>query len=219
MVAQRYVMEWQMVWKDVTVGFAVAGIIAAFVPQEFFGWLFIGGEDPGFLELLAQALVGPVAAFFTFIGSMGNIPLAAVLYGDRVAFAGIMAFIFSDLVVLPVLRINARYYGWKMAFYILGVFLFVLVTTAMILHYGFALFGLLPTADQIREVVDRAFFALDDTFWMNLGFVAMSVAFLGWKFARSGWSFAVEAGALGRSLFVPAMASCLWLAAGFVIGP
>jgi uncharacterized membrane protein YraQ (UPF0718 family) len=115
MVAQRYVMEWQMVWKDVTVGFTVAGIIAAFVPREFFGWLFIGGADPNFLELFAQALVGPVAAFFTFIGSMGNIPLAAVLYGNGVAFAGIMAFIFSDLVVLPVLRINAQYYGWRMA--------------------------------------------------------------------------------------------------------
>lgn len=101
MVAQRYIMEWMMVWKDVTVGFTVASIIADFVPRRFFEWLFIGGENPDFLELLAQAAVGPVAAFFTFIGSMGNVPLAAVLYGNGVAFAGIMAFIFSDLVVIP----------------------------------------------------------------------------------------------------------------------
>lgn len=106
-VAGNYVMEWKMVWKDVTIGFTVAGIIAVFVPQEFFTSLFIGAgkTDPGFLEILAQTLVGPIAAFFTFIGSMGNIPLAAVLYGHGVRFAGIMAFIFSDLVVLPVLRI------------------------------------------------------------------------------------------------------------------
>ncbi len=71
-VAQRYVMEWMMVWEDVTVGFTVAGIIAAFVPKSFFQWLFIGGDNPNFFELLAQALVGPVAAFFTFIGSMGT---------------------------------------------------------------------------------------------------------------------------------------------------
>lgn len=218
MVAQRYVMEWMMVWKDVTVGFTVAGIIAAFVPRDFFEWLFIGGADPNFGELLAQALVGPVAAFFTFIGSMGNIPLAAVLYGNGVAFAGIMAFIFSDLVVLPVLRINAQYYGWKMALYILAVFLVVLVTTAMLLHYGFALLGLLPTADQIRNVVDREFFAFDYTFWMNVAFLVMTLGFLGWKIAQSGWSFAVKRGVLETSLLALAFGSYLWLAAGLLIG-
>lgn len=218
MVGQRYVMEWMMVWKDVTVGFTVAGIIAAFVPQSFFEWLFIGGDDPNFYELLAQALVGPVAAFFTFIGSMGNIPLAAVLYGNGVAFAGIMAFIFSDLVVIPVLRVNAQYYGWKMALYILGVFLVVLVATAMILHYGFAAFGLLPSADQVRTVTDREFFKLDYTFWMNVAFALLSLGFLLWKIARSGWSFAIAAGYIEKALFGLAIAAYVWLAIGVAIG-
>ena len=145
-IAKRYFMEWAMVWKDVTIGFTIAGVVAAFVPRSFFEWLFVGGEEPGFWALVAQSLVGPVAAFFTFIGSMGNIPLAAVLNGNGVAFAGIMAFIFSDLVVIPVLRINAKYYGWKMALYILAVFLLVLVATAIVLHYGFDLLSLLPSA-------------------------------------------------------------------------
>ncbi|SEN31901.1 permease [Palleronia pelagia] len=218
MVAQRYVMEWMMVWKDVTVGFTVAGIIAAFVPQAFFEWLFIGGDDPNFFELLAQAVVGPVAAFFTFIGSMGNIPLAAVLYGNGVAFAGIMAFIFSDLVVIPVLRVNAQYYGWKMALYILGVFLVVLVVTAMLLHYGFSALGLLPSAEQVRTVTDREFFAIDYTFWLNLLFAAQGLAFLGWKIARSGWSFAIGAGVVEKALFALAMLSYAWLAVGLFVG-
>lgn len=218
MVAQRYVMEWMMVWKDVTIGFTVAGIIAAFVPRSFFEWLFIGGDNPNFLELLAQAVVGPLAAFFTFIGSMGNIPLAAVLYGNGVAFAGIMAFIFSDLVVFPVLRVNARYYGWKMAMYILGVFLLVLVTTAMILHYGFAFLGFLPSADQVRTVTDREFFDVDYTFWFNIGFAALSLGFLAWKIARSGWSFAIGAGATEKILFVLAMVSYAWLMLGLLVG-
>ncbi|MBJ3762547.1 permease [Maribius pontilimi] len=218
MVAQRYVMEWMMVWKDVTVGFTVAGIIAAFVPRSFFEWLFIGGDDPNFFELLAQALVGPVAAFFTFIGSMGNIPLAAVLYGNGVAFAGIMAFIFSDLVVIPVLRVNAQYYGWRMALYILGVFLVVLVATAMILHYGFAAFGLLPSAEQVRTVTDREFFAIDYTFWLNLLFGALCLGFLAWKIARSGWSFAIGAGVVEKALFVLAILSYAWLAIGLAVG-
>lgn len=217
MVAQRYVMEWMMVWKEVTVGFTVAGIIAAFVPQAFFQWLFIGGDDPNFFELLAQAVVGPVAAFFTFIGSMGNIPLAAVLYGNGVAFAGIMAFIFSDLVVLPVLRVNAQYYGWKMALYILGVFLVVLVATAMILHYAFAAFGLLPSAEQVRTVAEREFFAVDYTFWLNMGFAALSLGFLVWKIARSGWSFSIDAGIIEKGLFVVAMASYAWLIVGLFV--
>ena len=98
-VAMQYVMEWGMVWKDVTVGFTVAGMIAAFVPRSFFEWLFVGissTSDPTFWQLLEHCIVGPVAAFFTFIGSMGNIPLSAVLYGNGVSFAGIIAFIFSD---------------------------------------------------------------------------------------------------------------------------
>lgn len=85
MIGQTYVMEWQMVWKDVLIGFTVAGIIAAFVPAAFFEALFVGsgGPDaanPGLSSVLLQTLVGPIAAFFTFIGSMGNIPLAALLY-------------------------------------------------------------------------------------------------------------------------------------------
>ncbi|WGH77404.1 permease [Jannaschia ovalis] len=217
-VAQRYFMEWAMVWKDVTIGFTVAGIIAAFVPRAFFEWLFVGGADPGFWELLAQALVGPVAAFFTFIGSMGNIPLAAVLYGNGVSFAGIMAFIFSDLVVIPVLRMNATYYGWRMALYILGVFLVVLVATALILHYGFAFLGILPSAEQVRSVTEREFFAIDYTFWLNLGFVVLSAGFVAWKVARSGFAFTTGQGALEKTLFGLAMLSYLWLGIGLLLG-
>jgi uncharacterized membrane protein YraQ (UPF0718 family) len=145
-VARAYWMEWGMVWKDVTVGFTLAGVIAVFVPNAFFTFIFPGaGEgDPAFWQLVLQALIGPVAAFFTFIGSMGNIPLAAVLLENGVSMAGIMAFIFSDLVVFPVLRVNASYYGWPLSLYIAGVFLAALVATALIVHYAFALLGQLP---------------------------------------------------------------------------
>lgn len=217
-IARRYFMEWQMVWKDVTIGFTVAGIIAAFVPREFFEWLFIGGDDPNFFELVAQALVGPVAAFFTFIGSMGNIPLAAVLYGNGVAFAGIMAFIFSDLVVLPVLRVNAKYYGWKMALYILVVFLVVLVATALLLHYGFAALDLLPSADQVKAVTEREFFKIDYTFWLNTAFVILSVVFVGWKIRTSGFRTSIGKGFLEKLLFWLAMTAYMWIGIGLFVG-
>ncbi|WP_031554487.1 permease [Parvularcula oceani] len=218
MVANRYFMEWAMVWKDVTVGFTIAGVIAAFVPRSFFETLFIGGEDPGFFALLAQALVGPVAAFFTFIGSMGNIPLAAVLYGNGVAFAGIMAFIFSDLVVVPVLRVNAKYYGWRMALYILGVFLVVLVATALLLHYGFSLLGLLPSAEDVRAVTEREFFSIDYTFWLNMAFLAVTALFFAWKIKSKGVKLTTGDGITETVLFWLAMLSYAWLAGGLLVG-
>jgi len=175
--AERYVMEWHMVWRDVTVGFVVAGMIAAWVPDTFFRELFIGSADadPGFLSILFQCIAGPVAAFFTFIGSMGNIPLAAVLFGSGVSFAGVMAFIFSDLVVIPVLRIQARYYGWPMALYLLAVFFLILVLSALLLHYGFAALGMLPDPMPTGEgLLERDYFAVNHTLVFNLLFLTVS---------------------------------------------
>ena len=173
-----------MVWKDVLIGFTVAGIISAFAPTAFFEWLFIGAgtSDPGFWALLQQAMVGPVAAFFTFIGSMGNIPLAAVLFGEGVAFAGVMAFIFSDLIVLPVLRINAQYYGWKMALYIMLMLFTCLIATSLLMHYGLQLFNSLPDQSQWSSPADRDHFQLNYQFWLNVISIVASVwMLLKWK--------------------------------------
>ncbi len=225
-LSRTYAMEWQMVWKDVTVGFTLAGIIAAFVPAEFFTWLFPGtGQegDPSFLQVLAQAVIGPVAAFFTFIGSMGNIPLASLLFANGVSVAGIMAFIFSDLIVFPVLRVNASFYGWKMSLYIAGVFFAALVVTAIAIHYGFAITGLAPdsgASQGLPEPSDR--FGIDYTFFLNLAFGAVTAVF-GWLM----WNARGESGGhhhdhggsswgekLLRSL---AFLSFAWLAAGLVL--
>jgi len=217
-VAGKYVMEWHMVWKDVTIGFTVAGIIAAFVPRSFFQALFIGSgqADPAFWEVLLQSIVGPVAAFFTFIGSMGNIPLAAVLYENGVSFAGVMAFIFSDLVVLPVLRIQAQYYGWRMALYILGIFLVILVCSALLMHYGFAALGMLPDTAAAKTVTDREFFAIDYTFALNLVFIVVSAAFLLWRWKTKGLPGGSDK-LSEKILFVLACGGFLWLGLGLAL--
>lgn len=176
-VGRKYKMEWQMVWKDVTVGFTIAGIVAAFVPDAFFQTLFINSgkaqTDFSFFEILEHIIVGPVAAFLTFIGSMGNIPLAALLFSKKVSFAGVMAFIFSDLVVFPVLRINAKYYGWKMSLFILFLLFTSLIGASLALHYGFDLLGMLPDPSGVT-IQDRDFFKVDYTFFLNLAFIAVS---------------------------------------------
>ncbi|WP_404402755.1 permease [Idiomarina seosinensis] len=180
-VAMKFVMEWQMVWKDVLIGFTVAGVISAFVPSAFFQWLFLGagsGTQLDFLSVLQQTVVGPIAAFFTFIGSMGNIPLAAVLFGEGVAFAGVIAFIFSDLVVLPVLRINARYYGWKMSLYIALMLFVCLIATSLVLHYGLLGLDLLPTLDNWSSPKEQQHFQFNYSFVLNIIFLLISAALI-----------------------------------------
>jgi len=186
-VARQYFMEWGMVVRDVTIGFAAAGAIAVFVPRSFFRALFPGGAgDDGtqsFGGVVVDAVVGPVAAFCTFIGSMGNVPLAGLLYHSGVSFAGVMAFLFSDLIVLPVLRIQIGYYGWRLALYIAGVFLAALVAVSVSLHYLFDLFGLLPASGSVRFGELDPELALDHTFYLNLAFLALSLCF--WWLRRS----------------------------------
>ncbi|MAY22192.1 MAG: permease [Flavobacteriaceae bacterium] len=186
-VAKQYVMEWKMVWKDVTIGFTIAGIVAAFVPDSFFQALFIntgnGTTDFSFWEILEHVIVGPVAAFLTFIGSMGNIPLAALLFGKGVSFAGVMAFIFSDLVVFPVLRINAKYYGWKMSLFILFLLFTALISTSLVLHYGFEGLQILPDPSQVK-IQDTEYFKVNYTLYLNLVFVVISLFLIWWGFIK-----------------------------------
>lgn len=221
-VARRYFMEWEMVWKDVVFGFTIAGVIAAFVPPEFFQSLFVGSGGngaPAWWQTVLQTLIGQLAAFFTFIGSMGNIPLAAILFSSGVSFAGAMAFIFSDLVVFPVLRISSQYFGWKMAVYILGVFLVCLVTASLVLHYGFAALGLLPDPESVNtaqtEPAER--FKIDYTFFLNVGFLAAS-GVLAWL-AYTAESNDHDNGSrrLTDPLFLLAISSLLWLAGGSLL--
>lgn len=224
-VAKKYKMEWQMVWKDVTVGFTIAGIVAAFVPDSFFQTLFInsgqGNTDFTFLEILEHIVVGPVAAFLTFIGSMGNIPLAALLFGKGVSFAGVMAFIFSDLVVFPVLRINAKYYGWKMSFFIVFLLFTALIGTALALHYSFDLLNILPDPSQVT-IQDKEHFNLDYTFYLNIAFLAISgyLIYLGFfkkkDVEHSMSEMAPKSPLLETILKYVAIACYIWLAGGLI---
>ncbi|HAX14058.1 MAG TPA: permease [Leeuwenhoekiella sp.] len=224
-VAKQYGMEWKMVWKDVTVGFTIAGIVAAFVPDAWFQTLFIGSGDGNtdfsFLEISEHVIVGPVAAFITFIGSMGNIPLAALLFGKGVSFAGVMAFIFSDLVVFPILRINAKYYGWKMSLFILFLLFTSLVGASLLLHYGFEAFQLLPDPSQVK-VQDTSYFKLNYTFFLNLAFLAGSgyLLYLGFfkhKDMMHMKEMAPKSKTLERTLKYAALGCYVWLTAGLLI--
>lgn len=224
-VGKQYIMEWKMVWKDVTIGFTIAGIISVFVPDAFFENLFIntggGRETFSFFTLLEHTLVGPIAAFLTFIGSMGNIPLAALLFGKGVSFAGVMAFIFSDLVVFPVLRINARYYGWKMALFILLLLFVSLIITSLSLHYGLELFGMLPSPSD-ANILQSEHFEIDYSFYFNIAFLLISgllvyLALVKGKDVKHQREMAMKSPLFEKILKWIALLSYTWLLAGILI--
>ncbi|HEA29149.1 MAG TPA: permease [Leeuwenhoekiella sp.] len=224
-VSQQYGMEWKMVWKDVTVGFTIAGIVAAFVPDSFFQTLFInsgqGNTDFTFFEILEHIIVGPVAAFVTFIGSMGNIPLAALLFGKGVSFAGVMAFIFSDLVVFPILRINAKYYGWKMSLFILFLLFTSLIGASLILHYSFDLLSILPDPSQVT-ISENNYFEINYTFFLNIAFLLISgyLIYLGFfkrKDIMHMKEMAPKSKLLENILKYAALICYVWLAGGLIV--
>ena len=175
LVGHRFVSDWKMVWEEILIGFTVAGFIAVFVPPWFWEKVFLlefRGQIPDWLVVVENAMVAPFVAATTFIGSMGNIPLATVLNANGVLFAGIMGFIYSDLMVPPLVMINAKYYGWRVALYIAGIMYVSIVITALALHYLFAAFGITPASSRRVENVTQ--FALDYTFFLNILFVVLA---------------------------------------------
>jgi uncharacterized membrane protein YraQ (UPF0718 family) len=171
LVGHKFVNDWKMAWEDILIGFTIAGFVAVLVPETFWTSLFLADAHhlPDWLVALENAVVAPFVAAATFIGSMGNIPLATVLNDNGVLFAGIMGFIYSDLMVPPLVHINAKYYGWKVALYIAGVMFVSIVVTALLLNGLFTFLGIVPESGKaIKEVTQ---FKIDYTFWMNLVFV------------------------------------------------
>ncbi|HBQ60864.1 MAG TPA: permease [Balneolaceae bacterium] len=174
LVGHKFVNDWKMAWEDILIGFTIAGFVAVLVPESFWSALFLADAHnlPGWVVAIENALIAPFVAASTFIGSMGNIPLATVLNENGVLFAGIMGFIYSDLMVPPLVHINAKYYGWRVALYIAGVMYVSIVATALILNGLFSFLGIVP--ESARVVSEITQFKIDYTFWMNIVFTAIA---------------------------------------------
>ena len=175
LVGHHFVSDWKMVWEEILIGFTVAGFVAVLVPAGVWESIFLigaRGDLPDWLIALENAAIAPFVAAMTFIGSMGNIPIATVLNANGVLFAGIMGFSYSDLMVPPLVMIHAKYYGWRVALYIAAVMYVSIVATALILSYLFGALGITPESG--RKVEDVAQFSFDYTFYMNLVFIAVA---------------------------------------------
>lgn len=168
--AHSFIMDWRMLWKDLALGFVIAGLLAGFVPSGVWQTLFVHNASP-WAQVLLNALLGPIVAMLTFVCSIGNVPMAAVLWGSGVSFGGVLAFLFADLIVLPLLDVYRRYYGWKMAAYIFGLFYVTMVLAALIMEVVFGVIGWIPPHPASgMAAAHMVHFAFNYTFWLNLGF-------------------------------------------------
>ena len=137
-----------MLYREITIGFVLAGF-AAQLPNSFFASLFIS-HGPGVLKLLENAIAGPLIAVLSFVCSIGNVPLAAVLWSGGIGFAGVIAFIFADLLVLPIIAIYRRYYGARFTLRIVALMLVTMVAVALAVDGLFSAAGLIPSARPTR---------------------------------------------------------------------
>ena len=147
-ISNYFVMDWASVWVDIAIGLLIAGTLAAWVPDSFWRAFFFT-NDPT-LAKIEGPLVGPLVAMLSFVCSVGNVPLAAVLWRGGISFGGAVSFIFGDLIVLPILDIYRKYYGWKVMSYILITFYVTMALAGYIVEFLFGALGIIP---QNRNVV------------------------------------------------------------------
>ncbi len=179
--SQYFVMDWASIWVDVAVGLLVAGALAAWVPQHFWQGLFLEGRP--LAAKLWGPLVGPLVSVLSFVCSIGNVPLAAVLWNGGISFGGVVAFIFADLIVLPVLSIYRRYYGWRMAGFLLLTFYAAMVAAGLVVELVFGAVGLVP-AERAAKVVEASV-TWNYTTVLNLVFLAVAAVLVA-RFVRTG---------------------------------
>jgi uncharacterized membrane protein YraQ (UPF0718 family) len=151
-VSHLFVMDWVSVWQDIVLGFLIAGALAAWVPNAFWQGFFLAGHPT--LARIEGPLVGPLVAIVSFVCSVGNVPLAAVLWRGGISFGGVVSFIFADLIVLPVLDIYRRYYGGRVALYILGTFYVTMALAGYAVEWLFETLGIIPTSRAVGVIAE-----------------------------------------------------------------
>lgn len=180
-VSHFFVMDWASVWIDIVLGLLIAGALAAWVPESFWRTFFL--SDNPTLARIEGPLVGPLVAMVSFVCSVGNVPLAAVLWRGGISFGGVISFIFADLIILPILDIYRRYYGWKVMSYIFVTFYVAMALAGYVVELLFGALGIIPTNRQVAAITEGM--QWNYTTVLNLVFLAVA-AILVIRFLRTG---------------------------------
>jgi uncharacterized membrane protein YraQ (UPF0718 family) len=180
-ISHYFVMDWAAVWLDIVGGLLIAGALAAWVPNTFWQSFFLAGHP--ILATLWGPLIGPLVAVISFVCSVGNIPLAAVLWNGGISFGGVVAFVFADLIILPILNIYRKYYGLKMAGFLFATFYVAMASAAVIVDLIFGGLALIPSERKARVV--EVSITWNYTTWLNLAFLILA-GLLIWRFLKTG---------------------------------
>jgi uncharacterized protein len=181
-ISHYFVMDWAAIYRDIVGGLLIAGALAAWVPNHFWQSFFL--VDHPFWAKVWGPLVGPLVSMLSFVCSIGNVPLAAVLWNGGISFGGVIAFIFADLIILPILNIYRKYYGGRVSLFLLATFYATMVAAGYITEIVFGVLGLVPTGPRHAEVVESSV-QLNYTTVLNVVFLAVAAVFV-IRFLRTG---------------------------------
>jgi uncharacterized protein len=180
-VAHFFYMDVASVAQDVALGFLIAGALAVWVPNSFWQGLFLAGHPN--VNAFWGPIIAPLIAMLSFVCSVGNVPLAVVLWNGGISFGGVISFIFADLIILPIVDIYRRYYGWRTSLYLLVTSYAAMVLAGLVIGGLFQVLGLAPPHRQIT--VFQSGPAWNYTTYLNIAALALA-ALLGWRFLRTG---------------------------------
>jgi uncharacterized protein len=180
-MSHYFVMDVIAVWKDIVIGLLLAGALSAWVPQDFWKMFFLTSHP--LAATLWGPIIGPIVSVLSFVCSVGNIPLAAVLWNGGISFGGVIAFIYADLIILPIIDIYRKYYGWKVTAIIVGVFYIAMGGAALVIEFLFNLLGLIPQQRDF-QIVETSI-TLNYTTVLNIIFLAVAT-FLVVRFFKTG---------------------------------
>ena len=180
-ISHYFVADWLAVWKDIAGGLLIAGALAAWVPMPFWNKFFLT-QHPIWSKLWGP-VVGPLVAIISFVCSIGNVPLAAVLWNGGSSFGGVIAFIYADLIVIPILDIYRKYYGLKMSAFLLGTMYVSMASAALVIELIFQALHLVPAQRHARIV--EASITWNYTTVLNIIFLAIAALLL-WRFFTTG---------------------------------
>ena len=180
-VSQVFVMEWAAILRDLVIGLLAAGAVAAWVPDSFWRAFFFAGHP--LAARLWGPLIGPAVAVISFVCSVGNVPLAVVLWQGGISFGGVVAFIFADLIIAPILNIYRKYYGLKMAAFLFAAFFAAMAAAGYVTEFVFGGLGLVPSRSS-AHLPDQGV-SWNYSTWLNIVFLILAAVLVA-RFVRTG---------------------------------
>jgi uncharacterized membrane protein YraQ (UPF0718 family) len=166
-IADAFVMDWSMLWKEIVIGVVIAGFLMVLVPKDWWQSLFIS-HGPYAGRLIENAVVGPLIAMASFVCSVGNIPLASLLWSSGATFGGVIAFLYGDLIVMPLVFAYRKYYGVAAALYLTALLFTAMVVAGISVDLLFSALGLAPQGEHGVSAISQAGFSWNYTTWLNL---------------------------------------------------